>query len=226
SITVQAASTVIVTDDDVGAVEIATNRRTNALGLRLIAPTVLISPLDPVTVTEGLRAAGFLPVLQGDRVEVSGTRTRAGDDEATDGAIDPTGGLPADWTGPAIPAGPFPDEVADAVATLLGIDDGLDPMVEIDPSVGQNARPAGAAHAPEPGAGPVGTDPSEASTLGSQLAKLWGRPVRLRSAGASGADEVSGVVVGLGPSVSVLTLTEVVEIPTASVLSVDHLDQV
>lgn len=229
SIKVQAASTVIVTDDDVGAVEIATNRRTSGLALKLIAPTVLISPLDPVAVTEGLRAAGFSPVLQGDTVEVGASRGRS---SASSDDLDPVGGLPADWTGPALPVGPFPDEVADAVAALLGDGAGLDPIDEItallgpaDDQDGQHPTTTGPGSAGRSGDADRDID-TDANTLVSQLATLWGRPVRLRSAGTSGAGEVTGVVVGLGSAVSVLTTTGVVEVPTTSVLSVDHLDQV
>jgi len=212
SIKVQAASTVIVTDDDVGAVEIAAHRRAGSLALRLIAPTVLISPLDPVTVTEGLRAAGFLPVLQGDTVEVS----MAGD---SGDRPDDTGGLPADWTGPALPLGPFPDEVADAVAVLLGTEDGLDPTSEIEAMLDRTGYDAG-------GSG-SGADADEAGTsIPTRLAALWGRPVRVLTAGTNGASDLTGVVVGLGQQVSLLTTTGVLELPTASVLSVDHVDRI
>ncbi len=214
SVKVQAASTVIVTDDDVGAVEIASHRRAGALGLRLIAPTVLISALDPVTVTEGLRAAGFLPVLQGDTVEV------AGSGEHADRSDDP-GGLPADWTGPALPVGPFPDEVADAVAVLLGAEDGLDPTSEIEAMLDRSTAADGSDDS-----APDLDDDQAGASIPTRLATLWGRPVRVLTAGTEGASDLTGIVVGLGQQVSLLTTTGVLEIPISSVLSVDHIDRV
>lgn len=111
TVRVLGAATVVITDDDVGAVEVASNRRAAALALRLVAPTVLISPLDPVSVTEGLRSAGFLPVLQDGTIRVG----EDGAEETERGHAD----LPADWIAPPLPPGPFPDEVAEAVAVLL-----------------------------------------------------------------------------------------------------------
>lgn len=213
SIKVQAASTVITTEDDVGAVEIASHRRAGALALRLIAPTVLISPLDPVTVTEGLRAAGFLPVLQGDTVEIGRSP------DPSDERPDDQGGLPADWTGPALALGPFPDEVADAVAVLLGADDSLDPSAGIEAMLDR-------AESDDPGDSTHPDRSEEATTLSSRLAMLWGRPVRVLTAGAEGAGDVTGIVVGLGQHLSLLTTTGVLEVPTTSVLSVDHVDQI
>ncbi|MEM9562904.1 MAG: helicase-associated domain-containing protein [Actinomycetota bacterium] len=192
TVTVLAAASVVVTDDDVGAVEIASHRRAGALGLRLIAPTVLLSPLDPVTVTEGLRAAGFLPVLRGETVEVGradGTSWPGDDDR-------PIGDLPADWTGPPLPLTPFPDEVADAVSALL--DEGTDDRTTADAADG---------------------------TVAADLARAWGRPARLVVTAASGPPELSGTIVGVGPVVSVLTPAGVVELPAASVRSVERLDE-
>jgi hypothetical protein len=202
SIRVLPAATVIVTDDDVGAVEIATNRRVTPLALRLVAPTVLTSPLDPVAVTEGLRAAGFLPVLHDDSVRVGHPGPATGDG---DGGR-PAGDLPADWIGPPLPPGPFPDEVADAVAALL--EDG-------PPAERSEPGPVGT------GAG-GGGDPS----LPGALIAAWGRPVRLRTDGMAGPVEVVGTVVGLGDIVSVLAATGVVEVPLTSLTSIDRLDGV
>ncbi len=131
SIRVMPAQAVIVTDDDITAVEIASNRRTAGLALRLVAPTVLTSPLDPVTVTEALRSLGLFPVLDGSSIVLDTPRALVGDQSAAeksagDGATD----LPADWIGPPLPAGPFPDEVDDAVSALLDT-----PQPEIEPVV-------------------------------------------------------------------------------------------
>ncbi len=197
TVTVLAAASVVVTDDDVGAVEIASHRRAGALGLRLIAPTVLLSPLDPVAVTEGLRAAGFLPVLRGESIEVGraagpGSASGAGrpDDDR------PSGDLPADWTGPPLPVAPFPDEVADAVSALL--DEGTDADVNADGAVG---------------------------TVAADLAGAWGRPARLIVTAATGPPELTGTIVGVGPVVSVLTASGVVELAASAVRSVERLDE-
>ena len=194
SVRVMAAASVIVTDDDVGAVEIATNRKVASIGLRLIAPTVLLSPLDPLTVTEALRAMGFLPVLDGDSgaIAISGA-DRGHADERIDGHDDD---LPADWTGPPLPAGPFPDEVADAVAALL------------DPLAGDRV---GRSTASDDGRDEPGLPP------------IWGRPVLVRARVDGRTVESTGTVVGLGEKVSLLTTAGVVEIPTASIASLVHL---
>lgn len=207
SVRVMGAASVILTDDEVGAVEVASHRRASALGLRLVAPTVLLSPLDPVAVAEGLRAAGFLPVLHGGTVTVAGSRsTSSGDgDDSLDraGETDGSGSvadLPADWTGPAIPAGPLAAEVADAVTALLD-------QAESD-------------------AGPIGQQGAERPSRLDELAAAWGRPVRLTTATAEGTGDVTGVVVGLGQTVSLLTTDGVVEIPSASVIDATRPDRV
>ncbi len=44
--------------------EVLRARRTNCLGLRQLAPTVLVSDADPATVTETLQTAGYLPARE------------------------------------------------------------------------------------------------------------------------------------------------------------------
>ena len=196
SVAVMAAGSVIITDDDVGAVEIATNRRASALGLKLVAPTVLVSPLDPVAVAEGLRAAGFLPIVRGETIQASSSAADRPTAEEWDGSD-----VPADWTGPPLPTGPFPDEVADAVASLLdpdASDAGTDPVTRA------------------PAADPAAVDPA------AELVRLWGRPARIRTGATPSV--VTGVVVGLGNRISVLTVDGVVEIANDALRSVERLD--
>lgn len=203
SVRILAASSVVVTDDDVGAVEIASNRRLAALGLRLVAPTVLTSTADPITALEALRGAGFLPVLGDDAIRVD--RDRGCGPGHGGGSAPAPVDTPADWTGPSLPAGPFPDEVADAVAALLSEDPGS-PTVAATGSAADTDR---------------GSQPS--------LTSLWGRPVRLRAGGQpTGARprELTGIIVGLGPAVSILTAAGVIEVPTDSVSAVDRLDRI
>jgi hypothetical protein len=52
-------------DDEVLLAEVLRNPVAEEFGLRLIAPTVLISPLPLIEVLDGLRAAGFAPAAEG-----------------------------------------------------------------------------------------------------------------------------------------------------------------
>jgi hypothetical protein len=52
-------------DDDVLVTEVLAHPEADRLGLRRIAPTVLVSPLPLVEVLDGLRAAGFAPAAEG-----------------------------------------------------------------------------------------------------------------------------------------------------------------
>lgn len=116
SIRVMAASSVLVTDDEALAVEVATTRRATRLGLRLVAPTVLVGPVAPHQLLDELRAEGLFPVLDGDvaRLSVEGA-VAGGDARPGAGDIDD---LPADWTGPVLSAAALAGEVADVVAAL------------------------------------------------------------------------------------------------------------
>ncbi|MDT7729608.1 MAG: hypothetical protein QOI21_6184 [Actinomycetota bacterium] len=59
------ASSFLRCDDEVLLREVLGNPVAEALGLRLIAPTVVISPLPLIEVLDGLRAAGFAPAAEG-----------------------------------------------------------------------------------------------------------------------------------------------------------------
>ncbi|MEL7155509.1 MAG: helicase-associated domain-containing protein [Actinomycetota bacterium] len=134
SIRVMAATSVLVTDDEALAVEVATTRRAARLGLRLVAPTVLVGPVAPHQLLDELRAEGFFPVLDGDvaRLEADHAGHLSGQGAERFGPADD--GLPADWTGPALTPAALAGEVADVVAALTdepepdtGADDGAGP---------------------------------------------------------------------------------------------------
>ena len=55
------AGSFVTSDDPAVLADACTHRRTRKLALRLLAPTVAVSPRPPDAVLEGLRAAGFLP---------------------------------------------------------------------------------------------------------------------------------------------------------------------
>lgn len=189
AIRVMPAQSIIVTTDDVAAVEVASNRKAANLGLRLVAPTVLTSPLDPVTVTEALRALGLFPTLEGSSIAIDGTRRADGDDPGDEhGAAD----LPADWTGPPLPTGPFPDEVSAAVAVLIG--EGADP---------------------DPGGGTAqSTNDTDA------LQGFWGRTVQLDAVIDGVPTTILGTLVGIGNVVSVLAADGIVDIAAETILAV------
>ncbi|MYV72115.1 DNA-binding protein, partial [Streptomyces sp. SID2131] len=58
---VGAASAYVRCDDDTVLGEILADRRSAALGLRRLAPTVLAAQADPASLLDGLRAMGYAP---------------------------------------------------------------------------------------------------------------------------------------------------------------------
>jgi hypothetical protein len=120
SVRVLPARSVVVADDEATAIEIASRVRAARLGLRLVAPTVLVGPIDPHQMVDELRAEGLFPVLDGETVSIR-RRPGAG---AADGGGGASGGLPADWTGPSLSEAVLPGEVAEAVGLLRDHDDG------------------------------------------------------------------------------------------------------
>jgi len=78
-------------DDPVLLSEVVASRRTQALGLRRIAPTVVISRLPVAELLDGLRAAGFAPAAEGadGRVVVSRPETHRTPARARPAAADP-----------------------------------------------------------------------------------------------------------------------------------------
>ena len=88
SVRVLSARSVVVTEDEAVAVEIASTRRAGKLGLRLIAPTVLIGPVEPLEMIEQLRAEGLFPVLDGSAIKV-GFGGEPGDERQPSSRSDP-----------------------------------------------------------------------------------------------------------------------------------------
>ncbi|MEM7321664.1 MAG: helicase-associated domain-containing protein [Actinomycetota bacterium] len=204
AIRVQPAQSVVITADEVAAVELGANRKAAALGLRLIAPTVMTSPLDPVTVTEALRDLGLFPVLEGSSVVLdkpgaagvdtdstgngqTGTGAQAGRRDGSPQPVD----LPADWIGPPLSTGPVPEEIIEAVRAITELDPPADPAPETD-----------------------------RNTLDRRLRGYRGRAAVVDAVVDGRSVTVCGTVVATGRTIGVLTVDGVVEIPVGSVLAV------
>ncbi|MGR8009916.1 helicase-associated domain-containing protein [Streptomyces hypolithicus] len=74
---VGAASAYVRCDDDAMLGEILADKRSQPLGLRRLAPTVLAAQTDPATLLEGLRAMGFAPAAESAAGDVLITRAHA-----------------------------------------------------------------------------------------------------------------------------------------------------
>ncbi|MET8246064.1 helicase C-terminal domain-containing protein [Streptomyces sp. NPDC005202] len=74
---VGAASAYVRCDDDALLNEILADKRSAALRLRRLAPTVLAAQSDPATLLEGLRAMGYAPAAESAEGDVLITRARA-----------------------------------------------------------------------------------------------------------------------------------------------------
>ncbi|MFE0640889.1 helicase-associated domain-containing protein [Streptomyces sp. NPDC058877] len=72
-----AASAYVRCDDDAVLGEILADRRSTALGLRRLAPTVLAAQTDPTSLLEGLRAMGYAPAAESAEGDVLITRADA-----------------------------------------------------------------------------------------------------------------------------------------------------
>lgn len=203
AIRVQPAQSVVITADDVAAVELGSNRKAAALGLRLIAPTVMTSPLDPVTVTEALRELGLFPVLEGSSVVLdtpgSSGSVEAAPAEGAGAGDQPRSGaddtrlvdIPADWTGPVLESGPFPDEILEAVAAITALD-------------------------PEPPTEPTG----DGTTIERRIQQHFGRVAVIDAVVDGTATTVTGTIVSTGSTIGVLTVTGVIELPAAAILTI------
>ncbi|WP_260606576.1 helicase C-terminal domain-containing protein [Streptomyces sp. WAC08241] len=74
---VGAASAYVRCDDDTVLGEILADRRSAALGLRRLAPTVLAAQADPASLLDGLRAMGYAPAAESAEGDVLITRADA-----------------------------------------------------------------------------------------------------------------------------------------------------
>ncbi|MEU2230041.1 helicase C-terminal domain-containing protein [Streptomyces vietnamensis] len=72
-----AASAYVRCDDDTVLGEILADRRSAALGLRRLAPTVLAAQADPASLLDGLRAMGYAPAAESAEGDVLITRADA-----------------------------------------------------------------------------------------------------------------------------------------------------
>ncbi|WP_344179981.1 helicase C-terminal domain-containing protein, partial [Streptomyces albidochromogenes] len=74
---VGAASAYVRCDDDAMLGEILADKRSQGLGLRRLAPTVLAAQADPAALLEGLRGMGFAPAAESAAGDVLITRAHA-----------------------------------------------------------------------------------------------------------------------------------------------------
>lgn len=198
SVRVLTASSVVVTDDEALAVEIASSTRAARLGLRLVAPTVLIGPVEPHQMVDELRHEGYFPILDGSRLTVA-----ANDESGAAAPARPAGsppgraaaaaatagrpeGLPADWTGPPLDDAVLPVEVAEAVEVLLS-----------DSSV---------------------RTPTE---LDHRLHLQWNRPTLVRHLRDGQLQEARGVLVGVDETLTLLCESGIEELPLDAVVAVE-----
>ena len=97
------AAAFVTSDDPAVLADAVSHRRTRKLGLRLLAPTVAVSPQPPAVVLAGLRDVGFLPVPDGDEVVV--LEARPGDDPVST----PAPPTPADEADPPLVVSDLPE---------------------------------------------------------------------------------------------------------------------
>jgi len=86
---VRPAGAVVQSDDDALLAEIAVHRALRKLGLRRIAPTVIVAAVSAEEVVAGLRAAGYLPLelgVAGDPVVQLRSSPRGADTDGAEGA--------------------------------------------------------------------------------------------------------------------------------------------
>jgi hypothetical protein len=111
SIRVLPSAAVLVTDDEARAIEVASHRRAARVGLRLVAPTVLVSATPADELLDELRSWGYLPVLEG------GTLALVSADPS-----EPPAETPLTWTGPGLVDELGPDEATELVELLRDLD--------------------------------------------------------------------------------------------------------
>ena len=202
SVRVLGATSVVVADDEASAVELAATARAARLGLRLVAPTVLVGPVDPHRMVEELRAEGLFPTLDGSTIGLSAgvgrRRSRSegtGNADKTVGSDVAEGGidLPPDWTGPPLVEAALSGEVAEAVEALLATDEA-----------------------------PVAGSATDARfDLDRRLARLWNRPAVVMHLSNGELVEVRGVLVDIDDTLTLLGDGGLEEVAVESVVSVE-----
>ncbi|MFV0523158.1 MAG: helicase-associated domain-containing protein [Acidimicrobiales bacterium] len=211
------ARSVVVTADEAEAVGIASSARATRLGMRLVAPTVLTSPVEPNRMLDELRAEGLFPVLDGATVVVRSRAgsaapdrgaAEAGPDDPRGSGPDPAGpppdrtGPPPDWTGPELVGGLTRGEIEETVAELVA--DGGEP-----PDAG------------EPG--PAGDDGR--GDLRRRIDRRLNRPAVVTHLVDGALAESSGVLVAVADTVSLLGPDGVTDLPLETVVAVEDPDQ-
>ncbi|MFF0740785.1 helicase C-terminal domain-containing protein [Streptomyces sp. NPDC004111] len=181
---VGSASSYVRCDDDAVLGEILADKRSAALGLRRLAPTVLAAQTEPVALLDGLRAMGFAPAAESAAGDVLITRADARRTPAR--------------TAPApVPEGPpVPDEtlLGAALRAIRAGDMAANAVRKEAPGTGGTGAPdsgtgAGAPHGPH-GAGGSSALPrtSSAETLATvQAAALTGSALWIGYVNADGA---------------------------------------
>ncbi|MEV7615822.1 helicase C-terminal domain-containing protein [Streptomyces sp. NPDC089799] len=176
---VGAASSYVRCDDDGMLNEILADKRSTALGLRRLAPTVLAAQADPTTLLDGLRAMGYAPAAEsatGDvlvaRAEVHRTPPRSAPVPVPDGP-------------------PLPDAVLlGAAVRAIRAGDVAATAVRKEPAAGTGAPDpasgsAASGSAPAPGELPRTTAAETLATV--QAAALTGSAVWIGYVNAEGA---------------------------------------
>ncbi len=152
------AGSFVTSDDPAVLADACTHRRTRKLALRLLAPTVAVSPRPPDAVLEGLRAAGFLPTADA----LDGTVEIAAPEEtATESPADAADGQSGD--------GPLPERFPTRRATRTVVDETAATKLAAEilaaPAAGTTHVPASPAHQRWPSTSTaMSTTPSERST--------------------------------------------------------------
>jgi len=235
TIKVMAANGVIVTIDEATAVEVASTKRAARLGLRLIAPTVLVGPAEPERLLEELRIEGFFPVFDDGVVRVrpgsTGDPQGDRDPDLTDGSgtgVGP-GGLKPSHRRVVVT-----DDVA--VGTTAADGDVAQPAIAGDglpadwtgPVLADAALPGevadavamlGDAHDAQ-----VSVQPGEAGAPTEALRRLqllWNRPAIVTHLCDGRLVTAHGVVVAVDDSLALLSDTGVEELPLDAVVSVE-----
>ena len=91
SLRVADARAVVRCEDEALLAEVAADRKLRKLGLRLVAPTVIVSSVGEPETIEGLRAAGYLPMPGLDPVQKTGPAGSADSANSANSAEGPAG---------------------------------------------------------------------------------------------------------------------------------------
>ncbi|WP_329386193.1 helicase C-terminal domain-containing protein [Streptomyces sp. NBC_01716] len=164
---VGAASAYVRCDDEAVLDEILADRRSQGLGLRRLAPTVLAAQADPTTLLDGLRTMGLAPAAESAEGDVLITRAHA------------------HRTPPRTPPAPVPDGPPVPAPTLLGAAVRAIRAGDQAATVVRKTLPEPAATAPADGDLPRTTSAETLATV--QAAALTGSALWIGYVNAEGA---------------------------------------